>query len=89
MTAADRAHRLIRPEAPWIGRRACTFDQRHLFFPARGESGKEAKAICAGCSCRPECLQYAFDNHEDSGIWGGLTTHERRLVVTARLKAAS
>lgn len=90
MTAADRAHRLIRPEAPWIGRRACTFDQRHLFFPVVGdtESAREAKAICAGCECRAECLQYALDNHENVGIWGGTSARDRRGMVAASLRSS-
>jgi WhiB family redox-sensing transcriptional regulator len=31
-----------------------------LFFPERGESVTEAKAVCAGCVVRTECLDFAL-----------------------------
>lgn len=46
------------------------------FFPRSGESGNEAKAICAECPVRKECLEHALTNHV-SGIWGGMTARER------------
>ena len=36
-----------------------------------------AKALCATCPVRVECLEYADDNDEREGIWGGLTPTER------------
>lgn len=36
-----------------------------------------AKALCATCPVRRECLEYANDNDEREGIWGGMTTTER------------
>lgn len=38
---------------------------------------KEAKAVCALCPVRIQCLNYAIENNERFGIWGGLTPHER------------
>jgi len=49
-----------------------------LFFPVRGGSTREAKEVCRGCVVRQECLQYALDNSERFGIWGGLSERERR-----------
>lgn len=37
----------------------------------------EAKRLCATCTVRPECLNYAEDNDEREGIWAGLTPQER------------
>jgi len=37
----------------------------------------EAKAICAGCPVRNECLAFALRTGQVDGIWGGTTTHER------------
>ena len=62
----------------WFGRRACTPDQMHLFFPALGEDVRPAKAICAGCPVRAECLNYALDNGIHNGIWGGTSELQRR-----------
>ena len=35
-----------------------------LFFPERGASTKEAKAVCKGCVVRDDCLEYALANGE-------------------------
>jgi WhiB family redox-sensing transcriptional regulator len=38
---------------------------------------KEAKAVCNKCPVRERCLDFAIRN-EEVGIWGGMTTTERR-----------
>lgn len=51
------------------------------FFPERGETKKmvEAKAVCAGCQVREECLEYALaEPIEKFGVWGGLSEKQRR-----------
>jgi WhiB family redox-sensing transcriptional regulator len=58
------------------------------FFPARGESAHEAKAICAGCRAREECLEYALESKVAFGVWGGLSERERRQVRRERHRAA-
>ena len=53
-----------------------------LFFSQEGgrDRGWEgvAKGICSGCAVRNECLQYALDNDECHGIYGGMNPQERR-----------
>ncbi len=39
-----------------------------------------AKAICAECVIRKECLDYAQSKRDKFGIWGGLTEQERYLL---------
>lgn len=46
-----------------------------------------AKAICAECPVRPECLDHAMGNHEE-GIWAGLTEKERRNARRRARRAA-
>lgn len=58
-----------------------------LFFPERGASTKEAKAVCRGCIVRQECLEYAIVNGEKFGIWGGLSERERRRLRRQRALA--
>jgi WhiB family redox-sensing transcriptional regulator len=58
-----------------------------LFFPERGASTKEAKAVCRACVVREDCLEYALENSEKFGIWGGLSERERRKLRRARALA--
>ncbi len=55
-----------------------------LFFPERGASTKEAKAVCQACEVRGDCLEYALANGEKFGIWGGLSERERRRIRRQR-----
>ncbi|HEV3067797.1 MAG TPA: WhiB family transcriptional regulator [Streptosporangiaceae bacterium] len=41
------------------------------------EQAAEAKAICATCRVRRECLAFALRTGQIHGIWGGTTEHER------------
>ena len=50
------------------------------FFPEKGGSTREAKAVCQSCEVREECLEYALANDERFGIWGGLSERERRRI---------
>jgi len=52
-----------------------------LFFVQSGESGDEAKAICADCLVREPCLNYALQNNERFGIWGGMSFKQRLRVA--------
>ncbi len=54
------------------------------FFPARGESAREAKAICAACPVQRECLDYALQSEAAYGVWGGLTERERHRMKRDR-----
>jgi WhiB family redox-sensing transcriptional regulator len=55
-----------------------------LFFPERGGSTREAKEVCRGCVVREQCLQYALENGEKFGIWGGMSERERRRLRRRR-----
>lgn len=78
------------PARPGWHKAANCRGQVRTFFGARFDSPRpsrkvrlaimEAKNICAGCPVRNLCLEYALDNEEDFGIWGGLTPRERRMV---------
>jgi WhiB family redox-sensing transcriptional regulator len=60
-----------------------------VFFPDRGESLAPAKAICAECIVRDECLEFALDQGERFGVWGGTSERERRKLRRARREAAA
>ncbi len=50
------------------------------FYPKRGESTKEQKAICTTCGVVDDCLEYALSTNQKFGIWGGLSVRQLRTV---------
>lgn len=55
------------------------------FFPNHAnESPEAAKAVCRRCPVREKCLEHALREREPHGIWGGLTTRERRRLLKLR-----
>jgi WhiB family redox-sensing transcriptional regulator len=75
-------------EPRWQARGNCLGLDPDLFFPERGESAAEAKAVCASCMVRTECLEFALEHKERFGVWGGLSEYERRRLRGARRLAA-
>ncbi len=66
----------------WWERAACRGLDTSLFFPARGESTAEAKAVCASCPVSDDCLWFALGDSDRRpqrfGVWGGSTERHRR-----------
>ena len=73
-----------REEGSWQLEANCLGVDPDLFFPERGASTKEAKAVCKGCVVREDCLEFALQNGEKFGIWGGLSERERRRIRRQR-----
>lgn len=76
----------------WRARGACISADPDLFFPIStiGASSRQvarAKAVCARCAVRAECLQYALDSGQVHGIWGGLSETELARVRRNRQRA--
>jgi WhiB family redox-sensing transcriptional regulator len=73
---------LIVHAEPWMAHARCHTERidTSVFFPTRGEDAAVAKRICRLCPVRTECLRYALDNHEDFGVWGGLSERARRRL---------
>ena len=74
-------------------RAACRSVGPEIFFPT-AEAGAEfarqvgiAKAVCAGCPVRAQCLSWALE-HQPDGIAGGATEQERRLENLRRRTGA-
>ncbi len=61
----------------WQAFGLCAQTDPELFSPGKGDSTKDAKAICARCEVRLQCLDYALENDERFGIWGGLSSKQR------------
>jgi WhiB family redox-sensing transcriptional regulator len=73
----------------WMTDAACRTEDPEVFF-AVSEVGPgarqtaQARAVCARCPVRSECLGYALDNGLDHGVFGGTTADERRRLVRAK-----
>ncbi|NIH87879.1 WhiB family transcriptional regulator [Amycolatopsis granulosa] len=76
----------------WRTSAACRDEDPELFFPVSemGPGARQvarAKAVCASCPVRAECLAYALDAGLDNGIFGGTTEQERRSLIRSRRRA--
>ncbi|HEV3382397.1 MAG TPA: WhiB family transcriptional regulator [Trebonia sp.] len=74
----------------WRESAACRSAEPELFFPASCEGQpttetERAKAVCARCPVRRECLQFALATRQAYGVWGGMSEEERH---TAHLRTA-
>jgi WhiB family redox-sensing transcriptional regulator len=64
-----------------------------VFFPPTSPERRDekryrernAKAICADCGVRDQCLQHALHVNEQHGIWGGTNESERREMTAPSL----
>ncbi|MQA84799.1 MAG: WhiB family transcriptional regulator [Streptosporangiales bacterium] len=76
---------VITPVSDWTELAACRGVDPELFYPI-GTAGPAleqvaaAKAVCARCPVRDECLEWALRTGEPHGVWGGTTPEERRYL---------
>lgn len=80
----------------WRQQAVCRDTDPELFFPV-GSTGQallqlsKAKETCNQCTVKIECLQFAIDTNQDSGVWGGTSEDERRTIrrqIAARNRSA-
>jgi WhiB family redox-sensing transcriptional regulator len=74
--------------ADWAVRAACRATDPDALF-VQGAAQNRAKAVCAGCPVRTECLADALDNRIEFGVWGGMTERERRALLRRRPEVRS
>ena len=76
----------------WRHRAACREEDPELFFPI-GTTGpalmqvEDAKAVCRRCDVVESCLNWALENGQDAGVWGGMSEDERRALKRRRARA--
>ncbi len=75
----------------WRHHALCRDEDPELFFPI-GTTGpaaaqvEEAKLVCARCTVTQDCLDWALDSGQDSGVWGGTSEDERRALKRSGLR---
>lgn len=59
----------------WKEEAACKNESELFFSLAKGQRSRmdreEAIAICEQCPVRQECFDFAIENQEEFGVWGG------------------
>lgn len=78
---------LARERFGWQELGLCTEADPEAFFPERGGDVRPAKRICRQCPVIRQCLEYALENDERWGVWGGLSEMERRRLRRERRAA--
>ncbi len=73
----------------WVERGSCR-DSAIEFYTDDAAERRVAKAVCSDCPVRGACLDFALENDEQYGVWGGMTPsertrerHQREAAVTA------
>ena|GEM_PF-1665055 len=71
------------PLTDWKTRAECTGYPNAIFFPGPDAPERvieRATAVCSVCPVADDCLQYAFEANQRSGIWGGTTEQQRKSL---------
>lgn len=90
MTRGAYRHPRRNPRGDWATDAACADRPDVAFFPPLTDRqapkgwDAQARAICATCPVRCDCLTEAISNGERWGIWGGLDPKERQALGTIR-----
>lgn len=85
MTILASSLTLANADYTWRSNAICRDTDPDLFFPI-GTTGfalmqiDRAKEVCEQCPVKVDCLDYALETNQDSGIWGGTSEEERRTL---------
>ncbi len=70
----------------WYEYALCAQADPEAFYPKKSGSVREAKRVCRSCEVTDQCLEYAMENNERYGVWGGMSVRERRKLEKKRKK---
>jgi WhiB family redox-sensing transcriptional regulator len=62
----------------WHAQALCRGTGTEAFIKGPKDRYETAKAVCAACPVRRECLEYALEDKDLTGCWGGTDDRERR-----------
>ncbi|MFK0238361.1 WhiB family transcriptional regulator [Streptomyces vinaceus] len=72
----------------WVIRAACAGLETDIFFPSDPDLSERGLKICAKCSVRRACREFAESEGLPFGIWGGATARERGWDAAGRRRRA-
>ena len=76
------------PNQPrWMARASCRGLGTAAFFGDTPDDLAAARAVCALCPTRADCLEFALDDRSLQGIWAGTDEAERRKIRRRRRAA--
>lgn len=82
MRSVQQQTAVVIRDTTWRAEASCHGADPDLWYPRRFDAATEqaAKAICATCPVRHQCLIEALEHNEGFGIWGGLSETDRRTL---------
>ncbi len=93
LMAADDSAKVPGSIEDWLARPAwhrdalCRGQGHEAFILSEKADYSAAKAVCAVCLVRQECLEYALVDKDLTGCWGGTDDRERRAMRRRRAAA--
>jgi len=82
MKPGEALHWQPRPFAfPDLPDALCQETDPEAFFPEKGGTTTNAKKVCGRCDEQADCLQWALEHREEFGVWGGLSTRQRKKLL--------
>lgn len=70
-------------DLPWRERAICKDSDPDAWYPTESSGYPDAERLCDPCPVKAECLQYALENDEQEGVWGGLRPRRRNKLRRA------
>lgn len=67
---------------------ACRGLDASIFYPDNDDDAQVATEVCQQCGVKTVCLEYALNQREKAGVWGGATERERRRILRQRRRTA-
>lgn len=69
----------------WFGSAACRGTETDMYVeanvPYENPELLAALRICGQCGVKRDCLEFAIENREAYGVWGGTTEYQRRQLI--------
>jgi WhiB family transcriptional regulator, redox-sensing transcriptional regulator len=72
-------------QSEWLREAACRGQGPNAFVRGPRSDYGPMRKLCESCPVRWECLEFALADESLTGLWGGTTDTERRLIRRRRV----